>query len=129
MKVLIIVLILFFGETELADEIIGDNTRYIMIEAPCKPGFKALPDSKEKVIITNIFKVEFENAFELVNAEPELIVDFEVALENAFPNSRNQIEDILVYMMTTEKEAKDLYKRKRKQFQSREIAVIELKLN
>ena len=92
------------------------NIRYILIEAPCKPGFNALPESKEKVVLTKIFKMEFETPFEMVNAEPQLIVDFEVALEKAYPNSRNQIKDILVYMLNTEKEAKELYNRKIKQY-------------
>lgn len=105
-----------------------ENTRYILIEAPCKPGFKAKNDYKENVILTKIFRMEFENAFELVNAEPELISAFEVALEKAYPNSRNQIKDILVYMITTEKEAKELYNRKIKQFKALNTGVIELKL-
>jgi hypothetical protein len=105
-----------------------DNTRYILIEAPCKPDFAALPNYKEKVIITKIFKVTYEGTFELVNAEPELITDFEVALEEAYPNSRNQIKDILVYMINTEKEAKELYKRKLKQFEALKTGVIELKI-
>lgn len=106
-----------------------ENTRYIIIEAPCKSGFQALPGYKEKVILTKVFKVSYENAFELVNAEPELISDFEVALEKAYPNSRNQIKDILVYMITTEKEAKELYNRKLEQFKILKTGVIELKIN
>ena len=105
-----------------------ENVRYILIEAPCKPGFKAKNDYKENVILTKIFKKEFENAFELVNAEPELISAFEVALEEAYPNSRNQIKDILVYMMNTEKDAKELYNRKLKQFKTLNTGVIALKL-
>ena len=64
----------------------------------------------------------------MVNAEPNLIVDFEVALEKAYPNQRNQVKDILVYMMTTEKEAKQLYSRKIKQFKTLKTGVIELKV-
>ncbi len=105
-----------------------ENTRYVLIEAPCKAGFNALPDYKEKVILTKIFKMDFENAFELVNAEPELVTAFEVALEKAYPNSRNQVKDILVYMLITEKEAKELYARKLKQFKTLETGVIELKI-
>jgi len=105
-----------------------DNTRYILIEAPCKSDFAALPDYKEKVILTKVFKVTYDSPFELVNAEPELITDFEVALEKAYPNSRNQIKDILVYMITTEKEAKELYKRKLKQFEALKTGVIELRI-
>ena len=105
-----------------------ENTRYIIIEAPCKSGFQALPEYKEKVILTRVFKVSYENAFELVNAEPELISDFEAALEKAYPNSRNQVKDILVYMITTEKEAKALYKRKLEQFKTLKTGVIELKI-
>jgi hypothetical protein len=106
-----------------------ENTRYILIEAQCKPGFKALPKSKEKVILTKIFKKEFENAFEVVNAEPQLIIEFEVALQAAYPDQRNQVENILVYMLTSEKEAKELYKRKLKLFQTLEKGVIELKID
>ena len=64
----------------------------------------------------------------MVNAEPDLIVDFEVALEKAYPNSRNQIKDILVYMLNSEKEAKELYKRKIKHFKMLETGVIDLKI-
>ena len=105
-----------------------ENTRYILIEAQCLPGFSALPEFKEKVILTKVFKEKFENSFELINAEPQLIIDFEVALEKAYPNQRNQIKDILVYMLNTEKEAKELYKRKEKLFKTLETGVIELKL-
>jgi hypothetical protein len=128
MKVLSLLLIVlamgFSGFTGKED---GEK-RYILIEAPCKQGFKALPDFKEKVILTKIFKMEFENAFEIVNAEPELITAFEVALEKAYPGSRNQVKDILVYMLTTEKDAKELYNRKIKQFKTLETGVIELKV-
>ena len=72
--------------------------------------------------------MQFENAFEIVNAEPELITSFEVALEKAFPSSRNHIKDILVYMITSEKEAKELYSRKIKQFKALKTGVIELKI-
>lgn len=128
MKVLI--LILAFALTVAAGFKQSDKgeVRYVLIEAPCKPGFNALPKYKEKVILTPVFKMEFENAFEIVNAEPELISAFEVALENAYPNSRNQIKDILVYMISSEKEAKELYARKIKQFKTLETGVIELKL-
>lgn len=102
--------------------------RYILIEAPCTPSFNALPNYQDKVIITKVFKAEFENAFALVNAESDLIVDFEVALEKAYPNSRNQIKDIMVYMLTTEKDAKELFNRKKKQFKTFGAGVIELKI-
>jgi len=128
MKLLAFSLFLLFSFAFTSSKDNEENKRYILIEAQCKPGFDALLEFKEKVIITKIFKEEFENAFELVNAEPELIVDFEVALEKAYPNQRNQIRDILVYMLTTEKEAKELYKRKLKQFKTLETGVIELKV-
>lgn len=128
MKTVILVLVLL-ANTLFAQETKKDeNIRYILIEAPCKPGFKAKNDYKENVILIKIFKKEFENAFELVNAEPELISAFEVALEEAYPNSRNQIKDILVYMLNTEKDAKALYNRKLKQFETLNTGVIELKL-
>ena len=106
----------------------SENIRFIIIEAECKPGFSALPDIKEKVIITKVWKEEFENAFAVVNAEPDLVTDFEVALEKDYPHQLNQIEDILVYMLNTEKEAKALYKRKLGLFKSLEKGVIELKV-
>lgn len=128
MKAVIIILI-FLGNTFFTQEAKKEeNIRYILIEAPCKPGFKANNDYKENVILTKVFKMEFENAFEIVNAEPELISSFEVALEKAYPNSRNQIKDILVYMMNTEKDARELYNRKLKQFEALNTGVIELKL-
>lgn len=128
MKTVTLVLVLL-ANTLFAQETKKDeNIRYILIEAPCKPGFKAKNDYKENVILIKIFKKEFENAFELVNAEPELISAFEVALEEAYPNSRNQIKDILVYMLNTEKDAKALYNRKLKQFETLNTGVIELKL-
>ena len=102
--------------------------RYILIEAPCTPNFNALPKYQDKVIITKVFKAKFENAFELVNAESELVVDFEVALEKAYPNSRNQIKDIMVYMLNTEKDAKELFNRKKKQFKTLGTGIIELKI-
>ena len=105
-----------------------ENVRYILIEAACKPGFDALNDYNEKVILSKVFKKEFENAFDIVNAEPKLIIDFEVALEKAYPNQRNQIKDILVYMLNTEKEAKELHNRKRKLFDTLDKGVIELKV-
>jgi hypothetical protein len=104
------------------------NDRYILIEAPCKAGFNALPDVDKKVILTQVYKAEFETPFDMVNAEPSLIKDFEVALEAAYPNSRNQIEDILVYMLNTEKEANELFNRKIKLFKTMETGVIELKI-
>lgn len=106
----------------------SEHARYILIEAPCKAGFNALPKYDEEVILSKVFKVEFEDAFQVVNAEPDLIVDFEVALEKRFPHSRNQIKDILVYMLNSEKEAKNLYEKKIKQFKLLEIGVIELKI-
>jgi hypothetical protein len=129
MKVLFFALIMFLmvGSSGFTGMEKGE-TRYILIEAPCKPGFKAIPESKEKVILTKVFKMEFENSFELVNAEPELVTAFEVALEKAYPGSRNQVKDILVYMLTTEKDAKELYNRKIKQFKTLETGVIELKV-
>jgi hypothetical protein len=104
------------------------NTRYILIEAPCSSGFKALPEFTEKVILTQIFKAEFDTPFDMVNAEPSLISDFEVALEKKYPNSRNQVKDILVYMLNSEKEAKQLYNRKIKLFETTGTGVIELKI-
>lgn len=105
-----------------------DFSRYILIEAPCEANFNALPEYPNKVILTKVFKVDFENAFELVNAEKDLIVRFEVALEKAYPNSRNQVKDIMVYMLTNEKEAKELLNRKKKQFKTLDTGVIELKV-
>ena len=128
MKVFVIILVFLSGHAFTLQSDDGENTRYILIEAPCKPGFPALPDAKEKVILTKVFKLTFENAFEIVNAEPELITDFEVAVEKAYPNSRNQIKDILVYMIADEKEAKDLYKRKIEQFNTLKTEVIEIKI-
>lgn len=128
MKVLIISWIILTGAFTGFGPKDDGEVRYILIEAPCKQGFKALPDFKDKVILTKVFKMEFENAFELVNAEQELITAFEVALEKAYPGSRNQLKDILVYMLTTEKDAKELYNRKIKQFKTLETGVIELKV-
>lgn len=128
MKTFAISLFLLFSLAFTFDKNKDENIRYILIEAECEAGFNALPDFKEKVIITKVFKEEFENAFEIVNAEPELIVDFEVALEESYPNQRNQVKDILVYMLNTEKEAKELYKRKLKLFKTLEKGVIELKV-
>jgi hypothetical protein len=105
-----------------------DFFRYILIEAPCEANFNALPEYPNKVILTKVFKAEFENAIELVNAEQELIVRFEVALDKAYPNSRNQVKDIMVYMLTNEKEAKELLNRKKKQFETLDTGVIELKV-
>lgn len=106
----------------------SENVRYILIEASCKTGFNALPDVKNKVILTKVWKEKFENAVEMVNAESTLITDFEVALEKAYPNQLNQVEEILVYMLNTEKEAKELYKRKLGLFKSLEKGVITLKV-
>jgi len=103
------------------------TVRYILIEAPCQPTFPAPPTGKEKVIITKVFKVQYDSPFDLVSAEPELISRFEVALQKAYPDSRNHVKDILVYMLVTEKEARELYNRKLKQFKLMETAVIELK--
>ena len=128
MKLLLLILGLLYPTTDTLSTADEDNTRYILIEAPCKSGFAALPDYAEKVILTKVFKVTYDTPFELVNAEPDLITDFEVALEKAYPNSRNQIKDILVYMITTEKEARELYKRKLKQFKTLNTGVIELKV-
>lgn len=128
MKIIALSLIAFFSMAFTFDKNVEENIRYILIEAQCEPGFKALPEFEEKVILTRIFKEEFENAFDLVNAEPQLIIDFEVALEKAYPNQRNNIKDILVYMLNTEKEAKELYKRKEKLFKTLETGVIMLKV-
>jgi len=128
MKALFILLILLTGQSVENSIDNGESTRYIIIEAPCKTGFNALPDYQEKVILTKVFKVTFENSAELINAEPELISDFEVALEKAYPDSRNQVKDILVYMITTEDEAKALYKRKLEQFKTLKTGIIELKI-
>jgi len=114
----------FAKDIEKQEEI----TRYILIEAPCKPSFPALPDYDEKVIITKVFMAKFENEFELLNAENDLVVRFEVALEKSFPNSRNQISDIMVYMLNDQKEAKELFIRKKKLFKTLGTGVIELKI-
>lgn len=98
------------------------------MEAPCKSSFNALKKYKEKVILTKVYRAEFENAFEMVNAEADLIDDFEVALEKLHPNSWNQIKDIMVYMLNTKKEAKELYNRKKKYFKTLEIGVLEMKV-
>lgn len=129
MNILLSVLIgTFFNFLVPALETQEENIRYIVMEAPCKSSFNALPDYESKVILTKVFKAEFESAFEMVNAESDLIVDFEVALEQLYPNSRNQIEDIMVYMLNTEKEAKELYNRKKKYFKTFETGVIEMKI-
>ena len=106
----------------------SQHIRYVLIEASCKAGFDALPEYEKEVILSDVFKVEFENAFQVVNAEPDLIVDFEVALEQRFPNSRNQIKDILVYMLNSNKEAQDLYANKIKQFEKDNVGTIQLKI-
>ena len=129
MKLLISLLIIFLNVNAVFDKKVKEETvRYIIIEAPCKPNFNALHEYKDKVIITKVYKAKFENAVELVNAERNIIIDFEVALEKAYPNSRNQIKDILVYMLNTEKEAKELLNRKKKQFKTLETGVIEIKM-
>ena len=129
MKLLISLLFIFLNVNAVFDKKVKEETiRYILIEAPCKPNFDALPEYKEKVIITKVFKVKFENAVELVNAEKNLIVDFEVALEKAYPNSRNQVKDIMIYMLNTEKEAKEMFNRKKTQFKTLETGVIEIKI-
>jgi len=128
MKIFILSLVLFISFGFTTNNGNEENVRYILIEAQCESSFNALPDYKEKVILTKVFKREFENAFELVNAEPELIIDFEVALEKAYPNQRNKVKEILVYMLNTEKEAEELYKRKIKLFKTLETGVIELKV-
>lgn len=102
--------------------------RFILIEAPAKAGFPAAPQDKEKVIITRVFRVVYESSFDLVSAEPTLISRFEVALEKAYPGSRNQIKDILVYMLNTEKEAKELYNRKINYFKILDTPPVELKI-
>lgn len=128
MKAIVLILFFFFNVADTFDQGDEKNTRYVLIEAPCESTFNALPEYTKKVILTKVFKVEFENAIELVNAEPDLIVRFEVALEKEYPNSRNQIKDILVYMLTTEQEANDLYQRKLKQLENLETGVIKLKI-
>ena len=80
MKTVFLIFLLLFNY-QLADGE-DENIRYILIEAQCKPGFNALPGIVNKVILTKVWKEELENAFEMVNAEPELIKAFEVALEN-----------------------------------------------
>jgi hypothetical protein len=127
MKALTILFFLAATPSESQDILQEEMVRYILIEAPCKPGFPGR-EGTEKVILTKVFERRFENPFELVNAEPELITDFEVILEEAYPDSRNQVKDILVYMISSEKEAKDLYHRKIKQFKMLDAVVIELKM-
>ena len=51
MKIIALSLIAFFSMAFAFDKNVEENTRYILIEAPCKPGFKTLPEFKEKVII------------------------------------------------------------------------------
>jgi len=120
-------ILISIGDIALAQEKAEKTIRYILIEAPCQPAFPAPPTGKEKVILTKVFKVEYESPFDLVSAEPELISRFEVALQKEYPGSRNQVKDILVYMLVTEKEARELYSRKLKHFKLLETAVIELK--
>ncbi len=128
MKALFTILLLLHFYAGPAGEAKDDNVRYVLIEAPCKSGFPALPGHEKKVILTNIFKVAFDDPFSLVNAEPELISDFEAALEKTWPDSRNQIEDIMVYMLKTEKEAKELYKRKKNLFKMLDTGIIDMKI-
>lgn len=128
MRSIFIVLAFFLSISTANSTDSEKEIRYILIEAPCKPGFNALKDYTVKVIVTKVFKAEFENAFEMVNAESDLIVDFEVALEKEYPNSRNQVKDILVYMLNSEKEAKELFNRKLKQFKTLNTGVIQLKV-
>jgi len=128
MRLIFIVLAFFLSISVANSADTEKQIRYILIEAPCKPEFNALKEYSQKVIVTKVFKAEFENAFEMVNAESDLIVAFEVALEKEYPNSRNQVKDILVYMLNTEKEAKELYSRKLKQFKTLNTGVIELKV-
>lgn len=104
------------------------TVRYILIEAPTKAGFPAAPAGKEKVIITKVFKVVYESSFDLVSAEPALVSRFEVALEKAYPGSRNQVKDVLVFMLNTEKEARELYNRKLHHFKLLETPPVELKI-
>ncbi|MCG8311155.1 MAG: hypothetical protein MI975_27455 [Cytophagales bacterium] len=124
----IVFTILFFSGYAIDMDKKGENVRYILIEAPCKSGFNALPENQEKVLITKVFKKEFENAFEVVNAEQELIKAFEVAVEKAYPNQLNNVKDILVYMLNSEEEAKQLYGRKIALFKTLKTGVIELKM-
>ena len=128
MRLIFIVLAFFLSISVANSADTEKQIRYILIEAPCKPEFNALKEYSQKVIVTKVFKAEFENAFEMVNAESDLIVAFEVALEKEYPNSRNQVKDILVYMLNTEKEAKELYSRKLKQFKTLNTGVIEFKV-
>ena len=127
MKTILFTIILLFHLQPFAESH-EDNIRYILIEAECKPGFDALPAYANKVILTKVWKEEFENAFEMVNAEPKLIEDFEIALKKEFPNQQNQVKDILVYMLNSEKEAKELYDRKKKLFKTLKTSIIELKV-
>ncbi|NJN28031.1 MAG: hypothetical protein HC819_19700 [Cyclobacteriaceae bacterium] len=127
-KSFVLISFIFFAFASFSQKAAETNVRYILIEAPCKAGFNALPETKEKTILTNIFKINFETPFEMVNAEPQLIKDFEVALDKAYPNSRNQVKDILVYMLNTEKEAMELRNRKLKLNKTLEKGVIDLKM-
>ena len=63
MKLLAFSLFLLFSFAFTSNKDKEENKRYILIEAQCKPGFDALPEFKEKVIITKIFKEEFENTW------------------------------------------------------------------
>ncbi len=129
MKILISLFFVFACQLANASPSIEEvEVRYILIEAPCKNSFDALPNHEQKVILSNVFKVEFKNPFEVVNAEPDLLIKFEVALEKAYPNSRNQIKDIMIYMLNSEKEAKELLKRKKNLFKTLDTGVLILKL-
>jgi len=128
MKTIILSLLVLLNVSLLPWNSGDENIRYVLIEAKCKPGFDALPDYKDKIILTKVFKREFENPYEVVNAEPTLISEFEVALEKAYPNSINQVKDVLVYMLNTEKEAKELYDRKLKHCETMDIGIIDLKI-
>ncbi len=127
MKLLFSLFIVFASQIAFSSGL-EEEVRYILIEAPCKKSFNALPEHEQKVIITNVFKVEFKTPFDLVNAQPELIKQFEVALEKAFPNSRNHVNDIMIYMLHSEKEAKELLKRKKNQFKLLDTGVLNLKM-
>lgn len=121
-----VLLFLLLGTSAMAQN--KHLSRYIIIEAPCLQTFPAQPGYAHKVILAGVFKKQFENEFEMVNAEPDIISDFEVALEKKYPGSRNQVKDILVYMLNTEKEAKNLYNRKIKHFKILDTAIIPLKI-
>ena len=128
MALLWILLFSSFASWAPINRLAEKEVRYVIIEAECKSGFNALPEYSEKVLLTNVFKREYENAVEMVKAESALISEFEVALQASYPNQGNQVGEIMVYMLTTEKEAKDLHKRKTKLFKTLNKGVVELKL-